>query len=171
LVFADTPGRNIAWPSIVQHLTSIHPAVAHHNSHCINLLTPRHPFPPGPLLRPISTFLPPTMDGIPIFIPLCSFSIRNTIRYLCIPHHSLLQPPSPLCLQRPMNSLRPFFRPYSLHASLRRLLLFVFCFPLGLGYRYGHITQNIINTNIRTSHNDGVVVLMDVHENQKKLLG
>jgi hypothetical protein len=32
LIFADIARLNIAWPSIVQHLASFHPAVIHHNS-------------------------------------------------------------------------------------------------------------------------------------------
>ncbi|SRR5713226_9663645 len=50
LVFADNTRRNIARPSTVQHLTSIHPAVIHLNFYCINLLTPRNHHSDPPLL-------------------------------------------------------------------------------------------------------------------------
>ncbi|KAH9998759.1 hypothetical protein BJV77DRAFT_1156505 [Russula vinacea] len=87
--------------------TSFHPAVTHHNSHCINLLSPRNPCPFRPLLRQ-SASCPDYGRHTHYFKTLAAFSIRITIHYLCYyaPHlslHTTLFRP-----QRPMNSLRLF---------------------------------------------------------------
>lgn len=170
MIFADIARPNIAWPSIVQHLTSIHPAVIHHNStasissrHVITLRSylfcSRLPL---SCLRPWTTY--PSVSN---FLP---FSIRITIRYLCTltptPHSHLS---SPRRLRWPMNSLRPFFR--LLFASTR-LPLFVLFSPWVWDTGYCHITsKHYKHKTVHTSHNDGVVVLMDVHEIQKNLFG
>jgi len=102
------------------------------------------------------------MDDIP-----CSFhfsSIRNTIRYLCT-----LTPTPHFHPSSPMNSLRPFFR--LLFASTR-LSLFVLFSLWVWDIGYCHITSNHYkHKTVHTSHNDGVVVLMDIHEIRKSLFG
>jgi hypothetical protein len=135
LIFADIARPNIAWPSIVQHLASIHPAVIHHNSTAT--ISSRHVITLRPYLFCVSLLLSCLLPWTtyPFASNFLPFSIRNTIRYLCT-----LTPPLTFIHPRlwPMNSLRPFFR--LLFASTR-LSLFVLFSLWVWDTGYCHITS------------------------------
>ncbi len=113
--------------------------------YCINLLMPRNhsdPTSSAPCAKTL-TFLPPTMDDIPFFFLTFLFVILFAI--YAPPHLTLhIHPSSLYRLRWPTNSLRPLFRPYSLHASV---IVYPF-FPVGFGIPFTVTLQaNIINTN------------------------
>jgi hypothetical protein len=85
LIFADIARPNIAWPSIVQHLASIHPAVIHHNSTAT--ISSRHVITLRPYLFCVSLLLSCLLPWTtyPFAFNFLPFSIRNAIRYLCTP--------------------------------------------------------------------------------------